>query len=317
MTGRTVRRRGVALAVIGLVALLATGCGAGGSDSASDSGRPAAQAPAGGAAEPGKAGGTAPDLRVDQRSIIYTGTMRVQVDDVEGAARKAVAAVGEAGGFVGGDNRRSVAADAEAELELRVPAAKFTALIDELATYGKQQRREVKTQDVTEEVVDLDARIITQRARVESARKLLARASSIPELVSLEDEVSKRQADLASLEAKKRKLGDLTALSTITVTFVGKDASTAEDETETGFMVGLRGGWRVFVASMTILLTVLGAVLPWLLTFGVPVALLMVLARRRRRRRPAPPAPPTAPIGGGHPPAPIAPPPVPAARSGP
>ncbi|MEH0818921.1 MULTISPECIES: DUF4349 domain-containing protein [unclassified Micromonospora] len=320
MDGQTGRRRGRALAALGLAALLLAGCGAADrSTSAGDSAAeaPAAGAPAGGAGQPGKAGAGAPDLRVDQRSIIYTGTMRVQVDDVEGAARRAVAAVVAAGGFVGGDNRRSVAADAEAELELRVPAAKFTALIDELATYGKQQRREVRTQDVTEETVDLDARIATQRARVESARKLLARATSVSELVSLEDEVAKREADLASLEAKKRRLADLTALSTITVSFVGKDASTAEEETETGFMVGLRGGWKVFVASMTILLTVLGAVLPWLLAFGVPLVVFLAVLRRRRRQRPAPPAPPTTPVGTPRPPAPTAPPPVPAARSGP
>ncbi|MDH6464282.1 putative lipoprotein YajG [Micromonospora sp. A200] len=320
MDRQTTRRRGRALAALGLAALLLAGCGAADrststGDSAAEA--PAGGAPAGGAAEPGKAGAGAPDLRVDQRSIIYTGTMRVQVDDVEGAARRAVAAVVAAGGFVGGDNRRSVAADAEAELELRVPAAKFTALIDELATYGRQQRREVKTQDVTEETVDLDARIATQRARVDSARKLLSRATSIPELVSLEDEVSRREADLASLEAKKRRLADLTALSTITVTFVGMDASTAEEETETGFMVGLRGGWKVFVASMTILLTVLGAVLPWLLAFGVPLVVFLAVLRRRRRGRPAPPAPPTTPVGAPRPPMPTAPPPVPAARSGP
>ncbi|MEH1054794.1 DUF4349 domain-containing protein [Micromonospora sp. CPCC 206171] len=319
MDRQTTRRPGRALAALGLAALLLAGCGA--ADRSTSAGDSAAEAPAGGApageAQPGKAGAGAPDLRVDQRSIIYTGTMRVQVDDVEGAARRAVAAVVAAGGFVGGDNRRSVAADAEAELELRVPAAKFTALIDELATYGRQQRREVKTQDVTEETVDLDARIATQRARVDSARKLLSRATSIPELVSLEDEVSRREADLASLEAKKRRLADLTALSTITVTFVGMDASTAEEETETGFMVGLRGGWKVFVASMTILLTVLGAVLPWLLAFGVPLVVFLAVLRRRRRGRPAPPAPPTTPVGAPRPPVPTAPPPVPAARSGP
>jgi hypothetical protein len=311
------RRRGMALTAIGLVALLAVaGCGAADrSQSTSDSGAaaPAGGAPAGGAAEQDQAGAGAPDLRVDQRSIIYTGTMRVQVDDVDRAARDAITAVTTAGGFVGGDQRRSVDADAQAELELRVPAAKFTGLIDQLATLGRQQRREIRTQDVTEETIDLDARISTQRARVESARKLLARAGSISELVSLESELARREADLASLEAKKRRLADLTALSTITVTFVGRDASTAEGETKVGFLVGLRGGWSVFLTSMTILLTVLGAVLPWLLAFGVPLAVLLVVLRRRRRTAPRP----TTPAGPGAPLPPTAPPPVPAARSGP
>ncbi|MEU7958368.1 DUF4349 domain-containing protein [Micromonospora humida] len=339
MTLRTARTGARALAATGLAALLLAGCGAADRDGSSAGSAPQEKAPAQGApggaapdrdAAAGQAGTGAADLRVDQRAIIYTGTMRVQVDDVEAAARRAVAAVTATGGFVGGDQRRSASASAQAELELRVPAAKFTALVDELATYGRQQRREIRTQDVTEETVDLDARITTQRARVDSARRLLARANTVPELVSLENEVSRREADLASLEAKKRRLADLTALSTVTVTFVGRDASTADDgqeEDRTGFMVGLRGGWTVFLASMGVLLTVLGALLPWLLLIGVPVTVAVVLLRRRRRqRRPAPPVGPGGgghppmpggPGGGGHPPVSSGPPPVPATRSAP
>ncbi|MGS2614214.1 DUF4349 domain-containing protein [Micromonospora sp. LZ34] len=316
MDGRRARRRGTALVAAGLVALLAlAGCGSGGGDSGdardSAAGAPAGQE-AGAAAEqnkagpgaPEQAGAGAPDLRIDQRAIIYTGTMRVQVDDVDAAAREAVAAATRAGGFVGGDQRQHSAADAVADLELRVPAAKFNEVVDELAKLGRQQRREIRTEDVTDETIDLDARITSQRARVESARRLLARATSITELVSLENELGRREADLASLEAKKRRLADLSALSTITVSLVGPDVSPAEEkETELGFLVGLESGWKVFLASMTLLLTVLGALLPWLIAFGVPLAVLLVVLRRRRHRQPAPPV--------------SAPPPVPAARSAP
>ncbi|MFD2766914.1 DUF4349 domain-containing protein [Micromonospora eburnea] len=323
-------RRAVPLAAVGLVAVLAVGaCSADGGSGASDSqARPAvggavdadgaAKAEAGAGQDTGAAGGSgAADLRVDQRSIIYTGTMQVRVDDVERAARDAIARAREAGGFVGGDQRTSESADAKAELTLRVPADRFTAVIDGLAGLGKQERREIRTEDVTEETVDLDARIATQRARVDSARKLLARATSINDLVTLENEVGRREADLASLEAKKRRLADLTALSTITVTFVGPQAVTVtEDDDELGFLVGLRGGWSAFLSTLSVALTVLGAVLPFALVIGVPVAVLIRLARRRTP--PAGPAPmvpgPAGPVGG---PPPSAPPPVPAARSGP
>ncbi|MEU7849724.1 DUF4349 domain-containing protein [Micromonospora parva] len=311
MDGQVGRRRGALLAATALAAALAlTGCGAG--DSGADSAGAKAEAPpANGevprdaaAGAPEAAGAGAPDLRVDQRAIIYTGTMRVQVDDVDSAAREATAVATRAGGFVGGDQRRSADADAVAELVLRVPAAKFTGVVEEIAKLGRQQNREINTQDVTEETVDLDARITSQRARVDSARRLLARATSITDLVSLENELGRREADLASLEAKKRRLADLTALSTITVALAGPAAKTTEEKAETGFLVGLRGGWKAFVVSMTVLLTVLGALLPWLVAFGVPLAVLLVVLRRRRRS-PALVAPVSAP------------PPVPAARSGP
>ncbi|MEV6370068.1 DUF4349 domain-containing protein [Micromonospora musae] len=322
------RRHRVVL-VAALVATLAVGgCSAsGGSDEATSAAGAgtAEQGPAvapdqAGAGGPAAAGTGAPNLQVEQRSIIYTGTMLVRVDDVDAAARSAVAAVTAAGGFVGGDQRTSVDSDARAELSLRVPAARFTGIVDELAGLGRQERREIRTEDVTEETIDLDARITTQRARVESGRKLLARATTISDLVSLEGELAKREADLASLEAKKRRLADLTALSTITLTLLGPDVSTADEETELGFTVGLSGGWKVFLASMTLLLTVLGALLPWLVVLGVPLGVLLVLLRRRRRRNP-----PAAPVGAAPPPG-VGPqppqvsgaqPPVPATRSAP
>ncbi|MFI7575136.1 DUF4349 domain-containing protein [Micromonospora sp. NPDC049497] len=322
-TGR--RRRGVLLAAAGLAAVLAAaGCGASGGDEAGtndSAARGPAAAPEGadlageapaGAGQPaeGKAGAGAPDLRVDKRSIVYTGSMRVQVRNVDQAARDAITLATTAGGFVGGDQRRSAGGDATADLTLRVPAAKFTGVVDELAKLGTRQQQEINTEDVTEETVDLDARITTQRARVDNARRLLSRATSIGDLVSLENELARREADLASLEAKKRRLADLTALSTITVSLVGPDARPIDDSDEAGFLVGLKGGWKVFLTSMTVLLTVLGAILPWLVTFGVPLGLLWWFARRRRQRRPAL----VAPAAPG--PAVATSPAVPGARSG-
>ncbi|MER7457138.1 DUF4349 domain-containing protein [Micromonospora sp. NPDC126480] len=336
MGGIGPRRRATVLAAALAAALAVGGCGASGNDGAatdSAAGGPggsvelgdrAGEAPAGaadapaGAGQPGKAeGGAAADLRIDQRAIIYTGSMRVQVADVDRAAHDAVALVTAAGGFVGGDQRRSVDGDATAELTLRVPAAKFTTVVDGIARLGTRQRQEISTEDVTEETVDLDARITTQRARVENARRLLARAQSISDLVSLENELARREADLASLEAKKRRLADLTALSTITVSLVGPDAATDDGESDLGFLAGLEGGWKVFLASMVVLLTVLGAVLPWLIALGVPAGVLVWLLRRRRPRpalvaTPAAPAP-TAPADAGV----SSRPPVPGARSAP
>ncbi|WP_187399561.1 DUF4349 domain-containing protein [Micromonospora sp. AP08] len=319
---RDSRRRGGALAAAGLLVVLGVGACSAGGDSGGDNAGSAAQpqAVAGGAAdrdqaapEKAQSGAGGADLRVDQRAIIYTGTLQVRVDDVERAAREASTAVTAAGGFIGGDQRNSDSADARAELVLRVPADRFASVLEALAKLGRQERREVRTEDVTEETVDLDARIATQRARVDSARRLLARATSITDLVTLENEVGRREADLASLEAKKRRLADLTALSTVTVTFVGPEAAATEDEEDLGFLTGLRGGWSAFLGSLRVALTVLGAVLPFALAIGVPVALVVALARRRGRR--TPPAGPALPEPAG--PVPSGPPPVPAARSGP
>jgi hypothetical protein len=278
------------IGVVGLAAAVAlTGCTASSDNSVATGGAAAERAPNAGAgaaeAQPPAAGKDVPaDLRIDQRSIIYTGSIRVRVGDVNREAARAVSIATAAGGFVGGDQRSSGEGQTQdqATLQLRIPADKFTAVVDQIGGLGDEESREISTQDVTEEAVDLDARIATQRARVNSGRRLLAQAKTLADLVSLENEVAKREADLASLEAKKRRLDDLTALSTITVTFLGPDAAAAEPRT--GFLAGLSAGWRSFVASFQVLLTVLGALLPWIVLLGGPIVAALWLARRWRRR---------------------------------
>ena len=102
-------------------------------------------------------------------------------------------------------------------------------MVDQLAELGKEEQRGINTEDVTEQTVDLDARIATQQARVDSGRKLLAQAKSLNDLVMLEREVATRESDLASLQAKKRRLADLTALSTITVVLLDPQAAATTD----------------------------------------------------------------------------------------
>ncbi|MEU4158388.1 DUF4349 domain-containing protein [Actinoplanes sp. NPDC026670] len=243
---------------------------------------------AGGGAAPNQGKDTtaqAPDLRIDQRSIIYTGSITIRVDNVTDNAAKVTGIAAGAGGFVGGDERHSGDGSSTATIKLRIPADKFSTVIDQIAGIGNEENRGINTEDVTEAIVDLDARIEVQKARVESGKRLLAEAKSLDDLVMLEREVATRESDLASLEAKKRRLSDLTSLSTITVILLGPNATVSDDgDDPAGFLGGLANGWNALVASLGVLLTVLGALLPWVIAFGVPAWAILQLVRRYRRR---------------------------------
>jgi hypothetical protein len=288
------------LAVCGMAVL--AGCGAAddsGDAEGSSRGGPPEAAPGGdraGAAEDGgtaEEGGAAGGALVDTRSIIYTGAITVRVADVSEAARAATELAERYGGFVGGDHRSTAgaASEARATLELRVPADGFTAAVDALAGLGEEESREVRTEDVTEEVVDLETRIATAQASVERTRALLERANSIGDIVAVEAELSKREAALASLQARQRRLADLTTLSTITATLLAREATLTEPGDRAGFLAGLSAGWGAFTKSVTVLLTGLGALLPWLVALGAPTAAGVWWSRRRRALRTAPAVP--------------------------
>jgi hypothetical protein len=281
------------VAAAGAVLVLAAGCGSGSSNS---SVRTADKA--GGAAQGGV---PAADLNAKQqppaapaklapvnRSLIFTGTVTVRVSNVDDAVAKADQRATAAGGFVAGEDRTDDNDRSRATLTLRVPSERFAAVVDQLAAIGTPESRKLSTEDVTDQMVDLDARIRTGEASVARVRDLMGKAATITEIVSLESELSRREADLESLKSRKAKLDDSTTLSTITLTLLGPAA--AVPTKSTGFLAGLSAGWRAFVVSMQVLLTVLGALLPWLVLLGVPAIALLLYLRRTRRRAPEPTA---------------------------
>ena len=234
-------------------------------------------------------GATGEDSEVD-RSIVTTGTMTITAADPIPAAADATAIVERVGGRV--DERSEFApqgGDAGgAMLTLRIPAAELTGAIDALRELGEVEQVATRSSDVTREVQDLDARIDALRASHDRLVALLADATDTKVLIELENAVSDRQAELESLEAQRRGLGDAVSMSTLELTLQSEKAAPA-DRPET-FLDGLAAGWAAMVALGATALVVLGALLPWLILAGLLALLTVVIVRlaRRRVRRAAP-----------------------------
>jgi hypothetical protein len=280
------------LVVTALVTATAlAGCGSSAPERPSTADR--AAAPAEGLAEDGAKAGAPGKLPVraetETRSIVYKGELTVRTKQVNEAAATASTIATGAGGMVAGDNRRSNGNDSSADLVLRIPSSAFYATVNKLAKdLGTEVSRGINTDDVTETVVDLDARLASQKASVDRTRTLLARANQISDIVTIEQELARREAELASLQARKRALADRVTLSTITVHLIGPKATAPEgDDEPANFLTGLAAGWNAFTATVNGALVVFGALLPFLVALGIPVAVL-VWVLRRRRPRPAP-----------------------------
>ncbi len=289
MTGARVRGTAAILVVL-VTGLVLVGCGeaetAGDGDVAAEPARTGQQAGPGGAAD--RAG--ALKVGVPARAVIHTGRLELEVKDVADAADAAVRIAEGVEGYVGKDSRDVSGESARAVLTLRIPAASFQTGIRRLATLGKELEREITAEDVSEAVVDLDTRIATMRASVKRTRALLERAQSISDISAVERELSTREAELASLESRRRNLGNQVTYSNITVTLVAPETAAPSAQPEIGFGTGLAAGWDAFTMSVRILLTVLGAILPFLM-YGIPVlALVLLLRRLSRRPRPIPAA---------------------------
>jgi hypothetical protein len=168
-------------------------------------------------------------------------------------------------------------------LVLRVPSAKFGKAMDQISGLGTLVSRSRSSKDVTTQVIDNKTRVRTQRASLARVQALLARASSLREIISVEAQLARRQADLDSLEAQQKYLADQTSLSTINVYLTVPDKKAAAHHKKDGhnFFSGLKAGWDHLGRSTNALLIGIGALLP----FGVVLALVGFGVWTVRRRR--------------------------------
>ncbi|MER7170387.1 DUF4349 domain-containing protein [Streptomyces mesophilus] len=316
------RRRGTALAALLLsVALAGAGCSASADgDKGGDSNHGVAGPKEGGQkADSGAAGsengldsgsGSKSD---DQQAenpklaqhIIRTATLRVRVENVPSALDKVRTAAADAGGIIGSETTdRDGKGRERSRIVLRVPQEQYGAVIEALEGTGKVLERNDKAEDVTEQVVDVDSRIKTQQASVARIRDLMDKATKLSDVVTLEGELSTRQADLESLLAQQASLKDRTSLATITLHLneTGEKPEPKEKDDDPGFLDALSGGWNALVTVVKWIVIVVLAIAPWAAALLVLFLLWRLFGSRipRREREPAvrPWTPATATAGG-------------------
>jgi hypothetical protein len=270
--------------VLGVSVGLATACtGSSGSESAA---MPRQAQDAGGAGDSGSTGegrdqATAGDGEVSQpgvdRRLVRTATIELEARDISETVDHARDIAATEGGYAGSEEVRKESGT----LTLHIPSDRFDHALDELSALGTVTSRNQSAEDVTEQVVDLDSRIATQRASVDRVRALLAKASTVDEIVRIEQEVTTRESDLESLERRRQVLAGQVAMSTVTIN-VSKTSPPQRQDESGGFLSGLSDGWRAFLDTGSVTLQVFGAVLPFAPALAV-IALLAIRWWRRHR----------------------------------
>ncbi|MEU6822475.1 DUF4349 domain-containing protein [Streptomyces atriruber] len=230
--------------------------------------------------------------------IIRTAQLTVRVKDVPAALDQAREAAEDAGGLVGNESTsRDGKGRERSRIVLRVPQDAYEDVLTALEGTGKLIDRDAKAQDVTDQVVDVESRVKSQRASVARVRELMDRATKLSDVVALEGELSTRQADLEALLAQQASLKDRTSMATITLSLTESGAKAAAEDDDPSFGDALGGGWDAFVTALRWVAIVLAAVLPFAAVAALLFALWLRFLRPRLSRRPTPsPAPSAAPL---------------------
>ena len=270
----------------------------------------AAGAPGTGTAARNASPSSAADIAAADK-LVRTASLQVQVDDVEAKAAEARQVALAAGGMVVSENSSAVPVSSggvdkqgsRSTMSLSVPADTLDRVLDDLGKLGTTVQRSSSARDVTATYVDTQSRITTMKASLDQLRTLLGKTTDLNQIIALETEIARRQGDLDSLQAQLDSLDKKVAMSTVSVTLVTAANVVVPEEDTSGFLGGLKAGWKAFLGASSGLLTVLGAVLPFVVLLAIVAVPLLWWRRRRTAARPpqggyATWAPPAAGSGG-------------------
>jgi hypothetical protein len=295
MGNGTVKRMMAAGVLVALAGL--TACSGGASnDSGSSAGGMAA--PASGAQDrtaeksaPPGAGRTV----VTTKAVIRTGEVSLTSKDLSRVRADIDTLLVAVGGTIGSEQSSN---DEHGRVEqstlvLRVPVDRFAATKSALMRMGKLQTSDENSKDVTTQVIDVDERVQTLQNSLDDLQRFQRSAKDVKDLLAYEEKITQRQSELQSLKAQQSYLADQTSMSTITVHLSTpvRYVPPPDPLEGAGFLAGLEAGWQALLDVLVVGVTVLGAVLPFLvaaLLVGVPAWLGIRLLLRRRRVSPPP-----------------------------
>jgi hypothetical protein len=234
-----------------------------------------------------------------ERLIIRNGSITMVVEDTRGAQESIeamVAAMAGDGAFVVSVNEFGATEGEQPQISMsiRVPASRFDEAMARLAELGVEvKNRNESAQDVTEEYVDLEARLESLEAARQRLLEIMNEARTTEDLLQAEQQLTQREAEIESLKGRMQYLSQSAKLASISIELlpyllnqpVGDEWRPRE--TARRAVEALLDGLRA-LGDIAIVFAI--AILPWLLVVGLVLYAIVRLIRRRSRAKESHPA---------------------------
>lgn len=154
------------------------------------------------------------------RKVIRQGNMRFETKSVSETYRTITEMVAGMGGYVSSDHIYHMDDRVSHRLEVRVPAGQFDELIERISAGAKKlDNKNITARDVTEEFIDVEARLKTNKELEGRYLTLLQRANTVDEILKIERQIGILRAEIESIEGRLRYLNDRISLSTLSIEF--------------------------------------------------------------------------------------------------
>jgi hypothetical protein len=184
---------------------------------------------------------------VADRKLIKKGSLSFESNDVKETKQEINKLVSKYNGYIGDEHINKEYDKIAHSLTVRIPSEHFDAFLEGVSTVTKElEDKNIHVEDVTEEFIDIQARIKTKKAVEERYKELFKRADSIEEILKVEKQIGNLRAEIESMEGRLRYLKNRVGLSTLNIDYYQKIEGSAKSPDSFGskFKDALSKGWH-------------------------------------------------------------------------
>lgn len=226
------------------------------------------------------------------RKVIRNAELSIEVQSPSAAESKVSRLVEKMGGYVASSSREVVGGEGEKKwttvsLSLRVPAERLDEALRELKRFGAGAETEkIGSEDVTDEYIDVGARVANQRHLEQQLVTILAQAGKIDDALKVHQELTAVRTEIDRLEGRKRFLESESSMAKVSLSLSPLRPVVGFSAADIALNVRRAATDSVSVAGRIVIFAIraAGLLLPLAVLFGLPGLGALWLLRRRQRR---------------------------------
>lgn len=171
---------------------------------------------------------------------------------------------------------------------VRVPAASFDQFIDDVIALGTVRFQSEDTEDVTQQYIDLSARLENLRVEEQRLREFFDAAKNVEEMLAIEAELSRVRGEIESMDAQVKYLERQAAMATVTIELTEPRPVVRPDGESWGFREAVTSGFRGAAEVINFGIALIIATAPlWLLGLAAFFIVRAIVRRRRKTHQPS------------------------------
>lgn len=228
-----------------------------------------------------------PDETIDatKRLVVKSGKMSLEVDKYDEAEIKITEITNKYGGNISNSSSSmSSSGKKQGTITVRIPADKFDAFVPEVSQIGKVMSQNINASDVTEEYIDLEARLKTQKELEQRLYDLLnTKSSGLSDILEIEDKLADVRSKIESTEGRMKYLMSQASFSTLAISVY--EPNLLETTSGGGFFSeiwdAIVSGLRGLTGVIKFLIIAFIALLPFLIIAYI----IYIIIRRKIRKK--------------------------------